>query len=134
MRSGSRTKAPAEAEPTAEQLAADLPPGAVGAPHPAEPRRRSDTVLIACRTVTGLSIAVQSPLVDADTGLPRLERSGGVTLNGTRADYDTTRPGCTEFAVTEVPRPLWEAWVKANADSPLLRNAVVFELVDEDHL
>lgn len=89
----------------------------------------STTVKVACRLNNGLIIEAFDQAPDASTGLPRIEATARVELVGTRAVRDSSTVAIRdggEYAVTEVPRPLWEAWLAANAESSLVKNGIVF--------
>lgn len=95
----------------------------------------SKPVRVACRLNNGLVIEAFERVVEPDTGMPRHWPIGRATLPGTRSIRDSSVVPVGsggEFTVTEVPRPVWEKWLKDNAENSLVVNGVVYALDDED--
>lgn len=92
----------------------------------------SETLRIGCWLVNGVRLRLFAPMYDADTGLSPLKFTGEeIVLAGTMSDTDTSQArGRRDVAPgeTAIPRPFWDAWLKANTDSLLLRNGLVFEM------
>jgi len=107
------------------------------APAPPKPAsaEKGDAVSIGCRLVNGVRLRSFVSVNDADTGLNRFQEDASILLRGTGAAADASlfwdeRGGAV--AITPlVPRTFWESWCVANADSPLLKQGIIYEIAAE---
>jgi hypothetical protein len=87
-----------------------------------------DTVTVGCSVVGGvraygLGTAVGLPVTDANNNIlfagPTLVKDGLLLVGGANR-----AAGC---GFTTVPTEIWQAWLDANTDSPLIASGAVFQ-------
>ena len=136
-------KVPAEGEPTRRQQVAEhadtfLPSDAAARladTAGAEAARSTDTVLVVCKLPHGFIMEIVQPgtMVAPDgkpiQGLmPSTEPGQRVFIKGANSMRTNPRAhqGVHPYAITRVPRSLWEAWIERNRGMTFVRNALVF--------
>lgn len=120
---------PSDREPTRVQDPVQPPPAAKS---DTDLSKSKDVVMVACKVPAGIWLELISPspnpLQPAPTG-PRIFVKGGASMREDRRAAQGEYP----YAVTPVPRAMWEEWLKRNAELEFVRKGFIFAAPSLEH-
>jgi len=104
-----------------------------------EPATTGETVTVGCKLPNGMHLDLYIPTGakqrSADGSEVPIYRTERVTVRG---GYSGSQPGVfslppgTAGLTMRVPKDFWDAWAKANAGMPVVRNGLVFAANDKN--
>lgn len=89
------------------------------------------TVTVACKMPGGVILNLDKYDTAAQGQIPQRISGGFVTLKGNAINRDPSKIESMPrlvggYAFTEIDADFWDAWVKSHADSPLLKDRLIF--------